>query len=244
MKHQKNARCYCCNKKATTNEHTPPKCFFPQKKHLPKNSPNYRKNLITVPSCSEHNNHRSKDDEYTAAVIIMNSESKLAFTFHKSKWVKTMLRNQASLGKRIFSQARKVQTISKKDNLFIPVERVAIRYEIDRIENVIKSIARAIYYLESKFQDQWLDDILIGSLNFLNKDFTQTQYLHDLRKINQKFIALQETEEYRIPKKGSNPEIFYYQFLKEENNNCLIRLVFYDDFIFIVKLTKSISIFV
>jgi hypothetical protein len=58
--------CYYCNEIATTKEHTPPKCFFPKKKDLPSGSPDYRKNLITVPSCEKHNTGRSKDDEYTA----------------------------------------------------------------------------------------------------------------------------------------------------------------------------------
>lgn len=245
MKSSENRQCYCCEKTATTKEHIPPKCFFPEPKHLPENSPNYRKNLITVPSCFEHNNYRSKDDEYAAAVIILNSESKLAFTFHKSKWVKTMLRNQASLGKRIFSKARQVPIISKKGNLLILNETLAIPYEWNRIESVIKSIACGIYYWESNFQEKWIDDIYIDILISPARDSRSPQKIHELREINQSFIDLQqEDEKFGITKKGSNPKIFYYQFLKTKNNDCLIRMVFYDDFIFIVTLKKSIPIFV
>ena len=80
--------CYYCNEIATPKEHTPPKCFFPKKKDLPSGSPDYRKNLITVPSCEKHNTGRSKDDEYTAVSIIMHSDnSDLAFSLLMSKWI-------------------------------------------------------------------------------------------------------------------------------------------------------------
>lgn len=237
-------QCYCCEKKATTRDHIPPKCFFPKAKHLPENSPNYRNNLITVPSCSEHNNCRSKDDQYTAVVIAMNSESNIAFSLLKSKWTETMLKNEASLGKRICSKARKVPIISEKGNLLILNETLAIPYEWNRIESVIKSIACGIYYLESNFQEKWIDDIYIDILISPARDSRPHQKIHELREINQSFIDLQqEDEKFEIPKKGSNPKIFYYQFLKTENNDCLIRIVFYDDFIFIVTLKKSIPIF-
>ena len=48
--------CYACAAVATTVEHCPPQSFFPE---------GHRKNLITVPSCSNHNNANSKDVEYT-----------------------------------------------------------------------------------------------------------------------------------------------------------------------------------
>jgi len=45
---------YCGKRRATTDDHVPPKCFFPTPR------PN---NLITVPSCSICNNVFGKDDE-------------------------------------------------------------------------------------------------------------------------------------------------------------------------------------
>jgi hypothetical protein len=46
-----------CNAPATTVEHVPPQCIFPKDAH-------YRKQLITVPSCHEHNLSKSMSDEY------------------------------------------------------------------------------------------------------------------------------------------------------------------------------------
>lgn len=151
MQSSEKPRCYYCEAIATTKDHIPPKCFFPEKKHLPSDSPDYRNQLVTVPACSAHNNSRSSDDEYTAAVIIMNSQSNLAFSMFKSKWVQTLLRREGVLGKRIFATARSATVISRKNAVLIPYKTLAISYEMKRIERVIESIARALYYLDSGY---------------------------------------------------------------------------------------------
>jgi hypothetical protein len=52
-----------CDSLATSSEHVPPKCFFPEKKDLPREV-DLRKNLFKVPSCDAHNSQKSHDDEY------------------------------------------------------------------------------------------------------------------------------------------------------------------------------------
>lgn len=47
--------CYFCGKASTSSEHVPPKNLFPT-------DPKYRYNLITVPSCDEHNSKKSDLD--------------------------------------------------------------------------------------------------------------------------------------------------------------------------------------
>lgn len=53
-----------CSKAASTREHIPPKAFFPAAE---------RYQLLTVPSCAEHNNAKSGDDVYVLAHISMNA---------------------------------------------------------------------------------------------------------------------------------------------------------------------------
>lgn len=50
-----------CDKEATTVEHVPPKCLFPEFKDA---GEDLRVNLITVPSCDDHNGKKSRDDEF------------------------------------------------------------------------------------------------------------------------------------------------------------------------------------
>jgi hypothetical protein len=60
MKGKAQVTCYACDNPATTKEHAPPFSFFPE---------GQRNDLITVPSCADHNNANSKDVEYTRNVI-------------------------------------------------------------------------------------------------------------------------------------------------------------------------------
>ena len=58
------SQCYICGSDATSREHVPAKCFFPDEG-------SYRRQLITVRSCSVHNEDTSKDDEYVRNIIAM-----------------------------------------------------------------------------------------------------------------------------------------------------------------------------
>lgn len=51
---QSEITCYMCEKPATSVEHIPPKCLFPEQKDLPGGA-DLRKQLLTVPACDEHN---------------------------------------------------------------------------------------------------------------------------------------------------------------------------------------------
>lgn len=64
MKKKRLSQCYVCGREATTQEHVPPRCFFPR---------GAGQQLLTVPSCPEHNNAKSHDDQYVLAHICMNA---------------------------------------------------------------------------------------------------------------------------------------------------------------------------
>jgi len=239
MKPSETPKCYCCEQIATTKDHVPAQCFFPEEKHLPSGCPDYRNNLITVPSCSEHNNPRSRDDEYAAVVIAINSKSDLALTMLKSKWVRALLRREGSLGKKIFSTARGAKAISRKNGIVIPYETLAVSYQIERIECVIESIARALYYRESGYQKKWVDSCIIKSLKFFNRDMGYAQDDCTLNQIEQAFIHGEKYQGLELVRKGSNPDVFYYQFFKSDDRNFIIRTVFYSDFTFLAFLKSG-----
>ena len=232
-------QCYCCEEIATTKDHIPPKCFFPEKKYLSSESPNYRSQLITVPACSAHNNSRSKDDEYTAAMIVMNSKSNLALAMFKSKWLRILLRREGGLGKRIFSTGRSAKFISRKNNILVPRETLIISYEMQRIERVIESIARALYYVESNGKEKWTSDCIVRSPNFLKRDLSPPNDIGDLEQINQNFIHGEKYQKLGLQRKGTHLDVFYYQFFKSEDMNHIIKIVFYSDLIFFAFLRQK-----
>lgn len=67
--------CYMFEKMATTREHVPPQGLFPEIeafKAIGIEIGDMRKNLITVPSCPEHNNDKSNDDAFLISILVMN----------------------------------------------------------------------------------------------------------------------------------------------------------------------------
>ena len=57
----KRDRCYMCDAAATSDEHVPPKCFFPERLQ--------GKRLLTVPACETHNNANATDVEYVRGIL-------------------------------------------------------------------------------------------------------------------------------------------------------------------------------
>jgi len=79
--------CYWCGGIATSLEHIPPKCIFPEKKDIDKIfNQSFRDELITVPSCDLHNSKKSKDDEYflvCLSSLVGNNDVSLIHTYTK-----------------------------------------------------------------------------------------------------------------------------------------------------------------
>jgi hypothetical protein len=64
-----NKFCYKCGNIATSREHVPPICLFPEAKDV--FGLNFRKDLITVSSRDGHNSNKSHDDEFLMVSIDM-----------------------------------------------------------------------------------------------------------------------------------------------------------------------------
>lgn len=89
-----------CNKKGVTKEHIPPLSFFPKGE---------KDQLLTVKSCEEHNNAKSKDDLYVLAQICMNASPSNRAREVFLKKVKPQLEfNNGALQKRISKGAERL----------------------------------------------------------------------------------------------------------------------------------------
>jgi hypothetical protein len=85
--------CYMCQSEATSKEHVPPLCLFPEQKDLPKGE-DLRKNLITVPSCEVHNIEKSGDDTYLLYLLVLNLPSnEIAYNQYATKIKRDIERN-------------------------------------------------------------------------------------------------------------------------------------------------------
>ena len=91
--------CYICSDPSTSVEHVPPRCLFPEKKDLPPVI-DLRKQLITVPSCDEHNTAKSQDDEYLLYLLLLNiPNNETAENHFFTKILRAVKRNPALIQK-------------------------------------------------------------------------------------------------------------------------------------------------
>lgn len=217
--------CYFCgielNETTKTREHVPAKCFFP------KNS----KNLITVPSCKEHNGGKSGDDEYLLLIssihILANNDGK---NIAIEKSVKSILRNKKL--KKELNETRRTAYIENLNDGKIE-ETYAFDVDTNKIETAIKAIARGLYFHE--FQEVFHGNIVISEKNFVripnehhNKTTLKSDYLENVS--NQLF----ENKE----KKGENPRIFHYQINQDEQCT-VIKICFYENISFTAWLKNT-----
>ena len=206
-------KCYMCEKGATGDEHVPPKCLFPEKKDLPELD--LRKNLMSVPSCDEHNSLKSKDDEYLLFVLIShfdnNQIAKIHFT---TKIIRALKRNP------------RLMTIYKKrtkDVILNGEKTLAFQFNYHRIQKELDHIARALYF--KAFNTGWRKRIGIHSPAMLTLEGRDAALIN---QATQKMAALAAIFFSDVPQLGENPEVFWYQLHAEpENDRLVVRMCFY-----------------
>ncbi len=216
----KDKKCYMCDATATTEEHVPPKAFFPdilRKKN---------KNFIIVPSCCEHNNSKGKDDEYVRNIICMSDNSQPPISLN-DKVKESLVRRDGSL----------LNRIKQKSYKEINGENINIKTSIEMIRfgKVFSSMAYGIFYYKygKTYCGEW--KIHFPNLDWplgLNNDIVKDdiQVLNNINKFA-KFDCIFDKV----------PEIFkcYECFVK---TRLLYKLVFYQNFVVYIYSLQDINI--
>lgn len=203
-----------CDSPSTSKEHVPPKCLFPEAKDL---NENYRKDLISVPSCHTHNSAKSAEDEFLmislAGIIGSNSIGYL----HKFTKVTRALRRAA------FRQLDQVFTkkaifkVALENNRF--VDLIWGTPDQERLEKCFDHICRGLFYHEHGKMFKGRTKSLLG--------FTSTD-MGNPREFQRMIRDQAELEFAGKPRLGANPEIFSYRFTDvDEHGLFLVQLRFY-----------------
>lgn len=208
--------CYMCGAVATTVEHAPPKCLFPEAKDTP--GADFRKNLITVPSCIEHNCSKSSDDEFLMVSIagIVGNNS-IGYHHATGKVDRALRRSSYRLLNKVFHK-KEILRIEKEDNEFI--DFIIGTPDYARLKRCFNSIAYAIY--RHHFGHR-----------FIGESKAQLGFLHSTDKNPRAFnafikhkVALELAGE---PEYGENRRVFYYQFTKPDVYGIfLLKMCFYE----------------
>ncbi len=202
--------CYSCERPATTREHAPPKCFFPEQKDIGRD---LRKNLISVPSCEDHNTARSKDDQYAMAFVVMQYETTGVARDQFSTKIMRSLKRDLSLVDQVFGEARKIKVKGE--------QTVAVTVDRARFDRVMASSFRALFYHECG--EKLSDDVTVFSLGIQHKNLE--------RDADESVLAFHIRSVLRErPRLGENPEVFWHQFFHRPNEISAVRLQFYQGF--------------
>jgi hypothetical protein len=229
---EKDNICYICRNKATSREHVPPLCLFPESKDVL--GLNFRKNLITVPSCDEHNSKKSGDDEFLMVSIAGIVGNNFLGYYHTKTKIDRALRRKSKnfLNKAIIRNSKASIIELGKGNKF-PV--LYGNPDFERLIKCFENIAYGLYFHEHN--ESFIGNIkmLLGFLKYVDSnDDTMIKF------VRRRF----ELEELALEIKGKNPDIFKYQFCKPDKFGLIaLKLSFYkatEVFISFIPIGKSI----
>ncbi len=208
MKLAKSKYCFLCNSIATSTEHVPAKCFFPEDK---------RNNLITVPSCSKHNEDTTLDDQYIQTVIAMSKGGNKIATSHF-----------LNKGLQAFKKTPGLEKLIKRNPKFFNYIRSdettkSLTYEVNRLrfDKVVRKIAYGLYF--HRFEKIWTKELAISTGRLIGPNNEPDPVFNGLKKS----IFLKSSKSYE----GNNPEVFKYSFIHfPKQNEHFLLMCFYETF--------------
>lgn len=207
--------CYWCGRPATSKEHVPPKCLFPEDKDV-KNiyDKSFRDNLITVPSCDEHNTRKSHEDEYLMACLSGRVGNNAVAYVHNSTKVKRAKDRNPNM---IKVDRDDILKIDKKE---FPVQWVTV--DNYKLMHSFEAIARALYFYE--MNKNFMGECRVVSNIFIHSD-TKKWSIFNIRAIE---MIEKEQPQWGTEIIGKNPDIFTYQFSPVDGFDCqTLALTFY-----------------
>lgn len=205
--------CFACDQPATGMDHVPPRCFFPKQKDLPAETTDVRRNLITVPACHEHNGRYSKDDEIASYVILLTHK---ANRVGEKQFLTKGLRAITGRKGLIAGVFKKIEVFQLPDGTEIPT----VQFDGERVTRVMERIARGLFFHD--FGHRWNCTLGLLSDGPLMSDMSPSPYRQVIRQIEPTFSY--------SSRKGTNPAIFWYQWIAGVGGDCthLLRMCFYD----------------
>jgi hypothetical protein len=208
-------QCYMCDSPATSREHVPPKCIFPEQKDMA--GQDYRSDLITVASCDVHNLRKAKDDEFLMVSLagILGNNS-IGYRHKLTKVNRAIRRSAGRLLDAVF-KARKHFVVKTNDNAFIEVIWGTPDYS--RLECCFSHVALGLYFHQFGERFRGQHKILMSHLHHSEKNpATFSRFIQHKAQID--LVGI-------VPI-GRNPDVFYYQFsAPDQFGILLLRMCFY-----------------
>jgi hypothetical protein len=207
--------CYMCEKPAVSKEHCPPKCVFPEQKDT--NGKDYRKGLITVPSCDEHNCAKSKDDEYLMMVLTAYFDNNQAAQAQiKSKIARAWVKNPG-LSTSVVKNLQVVATTAG--------EKHAFEVDTARFNRSLEWAANGLYL--HAYRTRIGQHYKVISYPLIQLDGPDGAAVNNGRG---RILLLANQMLEGLPIYGGNPEIFWFQVSPVFEARSVMRMCFFEGF--------------
>lgn len=207
--------CYRCEAEATTVEHVPPRCLFPERKDVP--CLDLKKNLITVPSCRLHNCDKSGDDQYLLCLLAAMLENNVTAQRQFETKIVRSLKRDHRLTKSFLREPIPVQINQEKT--------AAVKVDVTRARSALQSIAYGLYFYT--YKEKWAGKIKIVLCGLFKREgnyFYRHPREEEMKELVEAFFSNE-------PRVGENQEIFFFQIYRDvEVGALVIRMVFYGGF--------------
>ena len=218
--------CYFCDKQKTSDEHAPPRCIFPEQKDT--GGKDYRKNLITVPSCDAHNTNKCKDDEYLMMVLAAHyKNNQVAKNQTATKLFRSWKLNP-EFAKKVVKNPRSI----------VIDGNVQVAFEIDneRFYRTLECIAHALYFYNYNHRIRHAFKLIAVPLLSTSKD---AQLVNAVRS---KILIDTNILFDKIARLGENQEVFWYQLASEPEDRTVMRMCFYQGFQAVLMASPDLEI--
>lgn len=205
-----------CDAPATSREHVPPKCIFPERKDL--NGHYLREGLITVPSCDLHNSKKSSDDEFLMVSLAgLFSNNSIGYQHKMTKVNRAIKKASNKLLDRAFLE-RKHFLVRLENNKFIEVINGTPDY--NRLLKCFERIALGLFSHHFKIRFRGKVTVRLNYLDYQEKnDAALSKFLKHRVE-----VELRNKERF-----GRNPQVFYYQFTDPDKFGLFtLRMCFYE----------------
>jgi len=207
--------CYMCGAPATSREHVPPLCLFPEEKDI--RTSIFRNNLITVPSCDAHNSRKSKDDEFLMASLAGIIGNNIIGFIHLQTKVKRAIERKKIDFMDSIMQERKPLNLKTSNGTEFSV--LIGKADLPRLHSCFDHIAHGVFYHKFGKRFEGKTHILI---DFLIYELEETETFKLLCR--KRF----EMEPQMLKTEGNTPDIFKYEVFDPDNIGMIaMKLTFY-----------------
>jgi hypothetical protein len=222
------SECYYCGREATSDEHVPPKGIFPEAKDC--DGVDYRKQLITVPSCDDHNSAKTLNDEYLLVLLTLNTFKNAVGQGQFDTKMVRIVRRKPDFVAKILKDIQPITILDTSQNI---IERArAFRVDISRYRSILEHIARGLWYYKYSRRFDMSLDVYINGLRYNGQE---AHYLEFARAEEELFLLHKDA-----PSEGANPEVFRYRFVDVRPDVKDLIMIFYGYMMVMIRMGNLI----